>query len=91
MPNVRSQEVTKNGITIVASDGRVFSVTRAEIVAFWQTRGGSAASRKSATISWVRDNIVAALGAEQVPAVLVTMDFDTADLNRAMLLEILSG
>lgn len=91
MPNVRSQSVDKDGITIVASDGRVFSVTRAQIMAFWQAQTGGAPSRKSATIDWVKTNMEAALGPEQVPSTLATFDFDTTDLNRALILELLSG
>lgn len=91
MPNLRSADVSKDGITLVASDGRTFSVSRTEIVAFWQAQGGNAANRKSATITWVLTNMQTALGAEQVPSALATMDFDTADLNKAMVLEMLSG
>lgn len=88
---MRSQLVTKDEITIVASDGRQFSVSRAQIVAFWQAQGGSAAARKTATVNWVKTNMQTALGAEQCPVGLATMDFDTTDLNKAMVFELLSN
>jgi hypothetical protein len=91
MPNVRSQEVTNQSITITASDGRTFSVTKAEIQAFLATQGGNAAARKAATIAWVKANIQTALGVEQCPVALTTFDFSVTDNAAAMLLEMLSG
>jgi hypothetical protein len=91
VPNVRSSIVTKDEISIVGSDGRTFSVTRAQIVAFWQAQGGSAAARKTATVNWVKTNMQTALGPEQVPVALMTFDFNATDNAVAMLLELLSG
>lgn len=91
MPNVRSQVVSKDEITIVGSDGRVFSVTRAQIVSFYQAQGGSAAARKTATVNWVKANMQTALGPEQVSVALMAFDFDSANLNAAMVLEMLSA
>jgi hypothetical protein len=91
VPNLRSAEVTNQSISLVASDGRTFSVTKAEIQAFLATQGGNAAARKAATITWVKANIQTALGAEQCPVGLTTFDFSVTDNAAAMLLEMLSG
>lgn len=79
MPNLRSQSLTREGITLVGSDGRTYSVTRPELVARFQLETGTPAQRKTKTLTWLRGQIEAALGPEQVPAALVDVDFDTAD------------
>ena len=90
MPNIRSQVVTNTGFTIVASDGREFSVTKAEIQAFAATQGGNAAARKAAAIAWVLANMQTALGPEQVPASLVTFDYNATDALATLRLEMVS-
>lgn len=76
MPNLRSQSIDASGISLVASDGRSFTLTRAQVLAHFQGLNGSKPSRIAATIQWVKDSIEAALGPEQVPALLVDFDFD---------------
>jgi len=76
MPNLRSQSIDANGLSLVASDGRSFTLTRAEVIAHFQAETGSRASRITKTIAWVKDSIEAALGPEQVPAFLIDFDFD---------------
>lgn len=77
MPNLRSQSITSEGIELVASDGRVFTLTRAQAVAIFQAQqGGSPAARLQRAIDQVKANIEAALGPEQVPAALLELDFD---------------
>lgn len=76
MPNIRSQSLTSNGLTLVASDGRSVSITRADVIAHFQSETGTRAKRLAATIQWVKDSIEAALGPEQVPALLADFDFD---------------
>ncbi len=76
MPNIRSQEVTRDGLSIVASDGRSFAITRAEIIAFFQAQTGTRTQRRNATIAEIKARIEAALGAEQVPASALGFDFD---------------
>lgn len=76
MPNIRSQSLTLDGLPIVASDGRSVSITRADVIAHFQTEKGGRAARIQATIDWVKAQIEAALGPEQVPAALVDFDFD---------------
>jgi hypothetical protein len=76
MPNLRSQSIDANGLELVASDGRSFTLTRAEVMVHFQSETGGRAARLSKTIQWVKDSIEAALGAEQVPAFLIDFDFD---------------
>lgn len=79
MPNIRSQSLTPDGLTIVASDGQSITLTRAQVIAHFQSETGTRAKRLLATIQWVKDSIEAALGAEQVPALLT--DFDADDVQ----------
>lgn len=76
MPNLRSQSIDTNGLSLVASDGRSFALTSAEVIAHFQSLNGSKPSRIADTIQWVKDSIEAALGPEQVPAFLVDFNFD---------------
>lgn len=76
MPNLRSQSIDANGLSLVASDGRSFTLTRAQAIAHFQSETGSRAAKLAATIQWVKDGIEAALGPEQVPAFLIDFDFD---------------
>lgn len=76
MPNIRSQSITSSGLSIVASDGRSITLTRAQVIANFQSQTGSRAAKIAATIAWVKQQIQAALGPEQVPALLTDFDFD---------------
>ena len=76
MPNLRSQSIDANGLSLVASDGRSFTLTRAQVVAHFQSETGGRAARLTKTIQWVKDSIEVALGPGQVPAFLVDFDFD---------------
>lgn len=87
MPNLRSQivgpldalggvYVGKRGLHMVASDGRAFTVTRAEIVANFLSQTGTRPQRKVKTLLWLRQGIRDALGAEQVDVTSVTADID---------------
>lgn len=76
MPNLRSQSIDANGLSLVASDGRSFALTRADVMAHFQSLNGSKPSRIADTIQWVKDSIEVALGPEQVPASLIDFDFD---------------
>jgi hypothetical protein len=78
VPNLRGQSIDANGISLVGSDGRSITLTKAQMQAFYQTTSGNAASRKAQVIAWVKDQITAALGAEQVPQSLITFDVDAA-------------
>lgn len=70
MPNIREQRVDADGIYIVASDGRTFSLTRAEAIAHFKSETGTRAKKRAATIQWVKQSIETALGAEQVPMLI---------------------
>lgn len=76
MPNLRSQSITPDGIDLVASDGRSITLTRAQVIAHFQTETGSKPVKIAATIAWVKAQIEAALGPEQVPQALIDFDFD---------------
>ena len=78
MPNIRSQRVDSSGISIVASDGRAFSVTRAQIKAYYDSRSGSVSSKTSATVSWFRAAIVAALGSAQIGSTSISFTFNVS-------------
>lgn len=89
MPNIRSQRVFNDGgpqaLEIVASDGRVFTATKGQVQAFYQSTSGSAASRRAQVITWFKESIVAALGAEQIDTNDLDYDFDltTGDIAKA--------
>lgn len=76
MPNIRSQSLTSDGLTIVASDGRSITLTRVDVIAHFQSETGTQAKRLLATAQWVKDSIEAALGPEQVPVLLTDFSFD---------------
>ena len=84
MPNLRSQSITADGIELVASDGRSFILTRAQVIAHFQSLNGSKPSKIAATIQWVKSSIEAALGPEQVPAFLVDFNFDDVQGLKAL-------
>ena len=84
MPNLRSQSIDANGLSLVASDGRSFTLTRAEVIAHFQSLNGSKSSKIAATIQWVKDSIEAVLGPEQVPAFLIDFDFDDVQGLRSL-------
>lgn len=82
MPNIRRQTVDTAGVRaleIVGSDGSVFTVTKAEVRAFYLTTSGSAASRRAQVITWMKNNIVTALGVAQVSLAELDFDFSTTD------------
>ena len=64
---------------MVASDGRIFSITREEIKDFFSLQTGSEAQRVTKTLKRIRDGIVAALGVEQIDIAMIKTDFRTSD------------
>jgi hypothetical protein len=82
MPNIRSQVVYIDGgpqaLEIVASDGRTFMLTKAQIQTFYQGTTGNAASRRAQVITFVKNGIIAALGADQITLAELDYDFDIA-------------
>lgn len=86
MPNIRSQEISADGtITIVASDGRVFSINRQQIREDFLSRQGDLASRRLATRVSVRDAVVTALGQEQIDPARFDFDFQVGDGTPSLL------
>jgi hypothetical protein len=77
--NIRSQVLAATGLTIVSSDGRTFSVTRQQIRAFFVAASGNNASKRSATQTWLRNNVVTALGTNQIDISRWTVAFADAD------------
>ena len=78
MPNLRSSRVDKDGIELVASDGRVWKVSRAEIQANCASQVGNAAAKKTKAIAWLKKSVEDALGPEQVPIAALDLDGDLA-------------
>jgi len=68
MPNIRSMVVDEKGVVIVASDGRVFEITPTQVKNNYAAQIGTEAERKAKTIQWLKEEIEAALGIEQVSA-----------------------
>jgi len=83
VPNIRSQTVFNDGgpqaLEIVASDGRTFTLTKAAVRTFYQSTTGTAAARRAAVIAFVKNGIIAALGAEQIDPLELDYDFSTVD------------
>lgn len=93
MPNVRAQIVgplgdkapsqqpgDQVGIWIQASDGSEVTITRREVRQAFQDAAGTLAQRRAATRQWVRQTVVAALGAHQISVTRIErMEFDDAD------------
>lgn len=83
MPNIRSQSLTPDGLTIVASDGRSVTITLRDILANFVSQRAPVGTpladrrdvRKQQTRDWIAQQIEAAL-TEQVTAASVGSDFD---------------
>lgn len=92
MPNLRAQIVgalgskapsalpgDQVGIWMQASDGREFVVTKRMIRQQFLAETGTALQRKAKVRLWLRGEIAAALGAEQIDPAGIDGDFDEAD------------
>jgi len=76
VPNVRSQTVQDNVITIVcAGNGNVCTLTKAQLQAFYQTTSGTAAQRKALVITWGSQQLAAQSGGA-LSAAQIVMDFN---------------
>lgn len=82
MPLVRSQTVYTDGgpqaLEIVGADGRIFTLTKADVQTFYQSTSGNAASRRAQVITWIKNGIVTALGSENIDFNDLDYDFDIA-------------
>lgn len=74
--SIVSQRITPNEVYIQASDGREFYMTRQDVFDHYQSLNGSAASRRAATVQWVKDSIIAALGEEQIDPLSIDFNVD---------------
>lgn len=79
MPNIRSQSIGSNGIQIIASDGRTFSVTRLDIRNNFLSQTGTLLQRIVKTRLWLRESIRDSLGVEQIDPTRINFDFDNTD------------
>ena len=86
--NIVESEVTKDKLYIKVSDGRTWTITRAEIRANYMTQTGTAAQRKQKTIDWVKDQALAALGEMIGTRSNMVIDFNAGDDNEVMSMEI---
>lgn len=68
MSNVVAVESGRDRLYIKGANGAEWSMTRAQIQAIWQSKTGSAAARRAATIADVIASAVAALGQDTVGA-----------------------
>lgn len=67
------------GIFLQGSDGRTVTILRAQILARFALESGTILQRKVATVLWFRQQIIAALGAEQISLTSITTDFDESN------------
>ena len=77
MSHVRAQRIYDAGATLaleIVAGGKAFSITKAEIRAFYQSTSGNAASRRAQLITWFKNEVIAALGADQFA--LTDLDFE---------------
>jgi hypothetical protein len=76
---IRSQELTRNALTIVGPDGTVYAVNKEMVQAYYKDNtSGNAASRRQQVIDWYLAGLVTAFGAGVDPAELF-LDFDVLD------------
>ena len=80
--------VDADGISITASDGRTFTLKRADVVKDYDARSGQEASRLSATVESMRSALLAALGPEQIDAASIDLAFTSRDGTAPLVREI---
>lgn len=59
------------GLTLAGATETTWTLTKAQVVAFYQTTTGNAAARREQTIAWVKNQMAAALGTDPL---LVDLD-----------------
>ena len=81
MPNVRSQLVEDNTITIVcAGNGNICTLTKAQLQTFYQSTSGTAAQRKALVIAWGAQQLAAQSGG-MLTADKIIIDFSDVTFN----------
>lgn len=88
MPNIISQEVTKDLVSIVRVPGVTFTLTRSAVKTYYQAQTGTAATRKQKTITWVINSLIAAMGEGWGSASSMTFNVDTVNDAADMLLQL---
>lgn len=84
--NITSMSCTKNDVFVRGANGTEWTMTRAQILAIYQTKTGSAASRKQATITDVLVDMETTLGKDIASSLLASLDFDPLDSTKDMIL-----
>ena len=75
---LRSQKLDATGIEMTASNGKTFTMTAAQVRARFLIETGTVAQRGVKTITWLKQEIVNALGADQIDLAGLDFDFDRA-------------
>ena len=89
MSNIVAIECTRVRVWIKAANNAEWSLTRDQIIAIYQSKSGSRASRISSTITDVRASMIEALGS-YIDGPLTDLEFDPDDSSRNLLLMIRS-
>jgi len=75
MPNIRSQSLDDNTITITcAGNGNVCMLTKAQLQTFYNSTSGTATQRKTLVIAWGAQQLAAQSGDELTPEKII-IDF----------------
>lgn len=76
--NIVVQEISATRIYIKASNGREVELFPARIKQEFDSRTGSRTQKRTATIDWIKQEIVNTLGPEIINARMLAIDFDDA-------------
>ena len=88
MSNIIALECTKDIVSVVAADGRSWSMTRVQVEAIYATKTGNASSRLAATKTDVLNSAQAALGIDQFNAITTEFDLDPNNLNKELFMAV---
>jgi hypothetical protein len=75
---IASQTVTRDGGSIVCTDGSSWSITRAQVLAIYNSKSGTQSSRISQTITDILSQIQTSLGVANVDVNVLAVAFDAA-------------
>lgn len=77
MPNIQSQEISPDGtITVVATGGATFSITKETILGDFAGRLGDRNTRRLLTRARIKTEFAAVIGPELVDVAYMDLDFD---------------
>lgn len=91
MSNIAAMRCSAQELYVRGANGVEWTITKQQVQAIYQATTGSAASRKSQTITTVLNQMQAALGVDQANAAWSTLDFNPLDVNSQMILGIRDG